>query len=388
MKTKILDTSAITGAAFLMATSAIGPGFLTQTTVFTQQLGVNFGFVILLSIVLDVVAQLNIWRVICVRGQYAQVLANQTIKGSGHLLSILIFIGGLAFNIGNVAGAGLGLNALFGLPVGIGAVLSACVAIGIFLSKEIGKNMDAFSKTLGIAMFGLILWVVFQSQPPLFEAITHTFLPEKFDAIATITLVGGTVGGYITFAGAHRLIDAGVVGQEQLSAINTSATRGIVLTGIIRFMLFLAVLGVVSSGVVLDVSNPPASVFQHIFGVIGLRLFGFLMWAAAITSIVGSAYTSVSFVKTMHPAIEANQRGVLVAFILFSTLVFCTIGKPVATLVYVGYLNGLILPISLALILIASQKSKHLTYKHALWLQIMGWLVVGLMLFLSLKNYF
>ena len=228
----------------------------------------------------------------------------------------------------------------------------------------------------------------FQSQPPLFEAVSHTFLPEKFDAIATITLVGGTVGGYITFAGAHRLIDAGVVGQEQLSAINTSATRGIVLTGIIRFMLFLAVLGVVSSGVILDVSNPPASVFQHIFGVIGLRLFGFLMWAAAITSIVGSAYTSVSFVKTMHPAIEANQRGVLVAFILFSTLVFCTIGKPVATLVYVGYLNGLILPISLALILIASQKSKHLTYKHALWLQIMGWLVVSLMLFLSLKNYF
>ena len=34
--------SVLLGAAFLMATSSIGPGFLTQTTVFTQQLGRKF----------------------------------------------------------------------------------------------------------------------------------------------------------------------------------------------------------------------------------------------------------------------------------------------------------------------------------------------------------
>ena len=37
--------SAILGAAFLMATSAIGPGFLTQTSLFTEQLLTSFGFV-------------------------------------------------------------------------------------------------------------------------------------------------------------------------------------------------------------------------------------------------------------------------------------------------------------------------------------------------------
>ncbi|HEX9108611.1 MAG TPA: hypothetical protein VF832_15310, partial [Longimicrobiales bacterium] len=55
--------SALLGAAFLMATSAIGPGFLTQTAVFTAQLAASFGFVILASIVLDIGAQLNIWRI-------------------------------------------------------------------------------------------------------------------------------------------------------------------------------------------------------------------------------------------------------------------------------------------------------------------------------------
>ena len=56
------------GASFLMATSAIGPGFLTQTAVFTETFKANLGFIILLTIIVDFVAQLNIWRVIGVSG--------------------------------------------------------------------------------------------------------------------------------------------------------------------------------------------------------------------------------------------------------------------------------------------------------------------------------
>jgi Mn2+/Fe2+ NRAMP family transporter len=383
---KAKSSSAILGAAFLMATSAIGPGFLTQTTVFTEKLGASFGFVILLSIVLDIVVQLNIWRILCVKGQFAQNLANQRLKYSGDLLSILIVIGGLAFNIGNVAGAGLGINAIFGIPVEMGAILSAMLAIGIFLSKEMGETIDGFSKILGLVMFCLIFYVVLKVNPPVFMALKQTLLPSNFDAIATITLVGGTVGGYITFAGAHRLVDAGVVGVENLKGINRGATQGILLTGVIRFLLFLAVFGVISLGLKLDVSNPPASVFQLAAGNIGFKLFGFLIWAAAITSIVGSAYTSVSFIKTMHVSIEKNQKAVIIGFISFSTLIFCTIGKPVSVLVYVGFLNGLVLPISLGIILLAAYHSKIEAYQHPKWLAVSGWIVVILMSLLSIKS--
>jgi Mn2+/Fe2+ NRAMP family transporter len=80
--------SAITGAAFLMATSAIGPGFITQTTLFTQQLLTSFGFVILVSIILDIAAQLNVWRIIAVTEMRAQDLANSVLPGMGYLLAI------------------------------------------------------------------------------------------------------------------------------------------------------------------------------------------------------------------------------------------------------------------------------------------------------------
>ncbi len=373
-------SSVILGAAFLMATSAVGPGFLTQTTVFTKQLLASFGFVILLSVILDVFAQLNIWRVLTVSGKRGQDVANETITGSGYVLSALIAFGGLVYNIGNIAGCGLGLNAIFGLPVEYGAAISAVAAIAIFLVKEAGKAMDIFVKVLGVVMIGLIVYVVYASNPPLIEAIHRTVIPEQINALAIVTLVGGTVGGYITFAGAHRLIDAGVTGPESLQQVNRGAMTGIFLTAIIRFCLFLAALGVITMGLAIDDANPPASVFQNAAGTIGLRIFGVVMWAAAITSVVGAAFTSVSFMKTLNKRVEAKTNLTIVAFIVLSTAIFLIVGRPVKVLVWAGTLNGFILPIGLSLVLLASRKASIVgEYQHPLWLQIAGWLVVLIM---------
>ncbi len=63
--------ASLIGAIFLMATSAVGPGFITQTATFTSLMGAAFAFGILASIVIDLVVQLNIWRVITVTGMRA-----------------------------------------------------------------------------------------------------------------------------------------------------------------------------------------------------------------------------------------------------------------------------------------------------------------------------
>jgi Mn2+/Fe2+ NRAMP family transporter len=374
----------VSGAAFLMATSAVGPGFLTQTTVFTKQLLASFGFVILVSVILDIFAQLNIWRVLAVSGKRGQTVANETIPGSGHVLSFLVAAGGLVFNIGNIAGCGLGLNALLNIPIAYGAVLSACVAIAIFVIKQAGKAMDVFVKILGVVMIALIAYVVFASQPPLAEAALRTIVPERIDALAIVTLVGGTVGGYITFAGAHRLIDAGVTGIEALSQINRGAVTGIVLTAFIRYFLFLAALGVIALGMTIDDVNPPASVFQNAAGTFGIRIFGIVMWAAAITSVVGAAFTSVSFLKTLNSRIADRESYAIIGFIAISAIIFLIVGRPVKVLVWAGTVNGFILPIGLALVLHASRRVKVVgQYLHPAWLQIAGWVVVGVMLCFS-----
>ncbi|QNF35849.1 divalent metal cation transporter [Adhaeribacter swui] len=378
--------SVLIGAAFLMATSAVGPGFLTQTTVFTQSLGASFGFVILASIVIDIGVQLNIWRIIIVSGKRAQDIANAVWPGLGTFISILIVLGGLAFNIGNVAGAGLGLQVLLGISPVLGAVLAAGMAIGIFLVKEAGKAMDLFAQILGLLMILLILYVVVTAHPPLEEAVVKTVAPNKLDVTAIITLVGGTVGGYITFAGGHRLLDAGLKGESALPQVKTSAVSGILVASVIRILLFLASLGVVAQGLPIEATNPPASVFALAAGNVGYKFFGMVMFAAAITSIVGSAYTSVSFLKSLSATVRNREKQIIIGFIVASTLIFITLGKPITLLIVAGAFNGFILPITLSTLLIAAYRKKVVgTYQHPVWLTLFGVLVVLVMAGMSLQ---
>lgn len=381
---KKYNWSVLIGAAFLMASSAIGPGFLTQTAVFTEQLGASFAFVILLSIVLDAIAQLNIWRIIAVADKPAQDISNQVFPGLGYFLSFLVFLGGLAFNIGNIAGAGLGLNVLFGISVGQGAVISAIIAIGIFIYKEAGKAMDLFAKTMGILKIGLALFIAYVSNPPLAEAAIRSVNPTQFSFTAVLTIVGGTVGGYITFSGAHRLLDARQTGIDNLPAVNKGALSAIGLASVMRLLLFIAALGVVSTGAKLDPANPAASVFQLASGQFGYKVFGLVIWAAGISSVVGSAYTSISFIKSFHPVILKFNREIIVAFILISCTIFLWIGKPVKILLAVGALNGLILPIALGVMLMAAYKTKIISnYKQPIWLTLTGAAVVIIMIWMG-----
>ena len=242
------------GAVFLMATSSIGPAFLTQTAVFTEQYLASFAFAILASIVIDIGAQLNIWRVLSVSGKRGQDVANEVLPGLGYVVAFFIVLGGFAFNIGNVAGAGLGINAIFGWDVRVGAALTGAVAIIVFLVKNGRAVMDVVTQVLGVVMILITAYVMIQSNPPYGEAAARAVVPE--DPIALflpiVTLVGGTVGGYITFAGAHRLIEAGMTGRDNLGFVSRAANYGILTTGLMRVLLFLAVLGVVAQGFSLD----------------------------------------------------------------------------------------------------------------------------------------
>ena len=377
--------SALLGAAFLMATSAIGPGFLTQTAVFTAQLGASFGFAILASIVLDVGAQLNVWRILAVSGRRAPDVADLVLPGLGRALALAVALGGLAFNIGNVAGCALGLQVLLGLPIWAGAVLSAAISIALFLVREAGRAMDRFAQLLGFVMIALMLYVTFRATPPLAEALARSVWPSDVRLLPIVTLVGGTVGGYITFAGGHRLLDAGISGVGMLPTVDRGAVTGILLTGAMRVLLFLAALGVVTAGVKLDPANPPSTVFGAAAGELGFRLFGIVMWAAAVTSVVGASYTSVSFLRSVSASVERRERAAIVALIVASTLLFLVVGRPARTLVVVVTINGFILPLALGAMLLAARRRDVLgDYRHPAWLIAFGWLVTLVMAAMSL----
>jgi len=377
------------GASFIMATSAIGPGFLTQTAVFTEALKANLGFIILLVVIVDLIAQLNIWRIIGVSGLRGQDIANKMVPGLGIFLAALITIGGFAFCIGNISGAALGLNVLFGLNTKIGAIISCGIGIILFSSKEAGKAMDTFAKVLGVGTLLLVAYVAFRTHPPVGEMLLRTFVPTKVTFMPFITLVGGTVGGYICFSGGHRLIDAGITGEGHVKEITKSSVVGIALASVMRILLFAAVLGVVVNiGKPLGTINPAAEAFRLGAGNLGYKMFGLILFSAGLTAMVGSSYTTLSFLKTLAPVFDKHTQKCIVGFITICTVVFLIIGKPVKLLVLAGSLNGLILPISLGIILIASSKTSIIGdhYKHPKWLTYLGYIVVILAIYAGYKS--
>ena len=360
------------GAAFLMATSAIGPGFLTQTSQFTAKYLSSFAFVIVCVIIMDMIAQTNVWSIVGVSGLRGQEIANKVLPGLGYLLVVLVVLGGLAFNIGNVGGVSLGFNAMIGIPEKAGVIIGGVLAICIFLSKKANDIVGRVAQILGGIIIVVMLVVAFMAKPPVGDAVAHIFTPENPKELipVMVTLLGGSCGGYITFSGAHKLLDAG---------------WGV--SGSVRILLFLCVLGVCTAGTVVvaenvtavtSAANPAAEAFRLAAGDIGYRLFGLALFSAGITSVIGAAYTSVSFLKTVHPFIAKNDKWFIVGFIAFSTLVMAILGGAKRMVILAGALNGLILPISLCCMLLGCHKKSIVgEYKHPVWLQVLGWCVVG-----------
>ena len=391
--------TAMLGAMFLMAVSAVGPGFITQTSEFTMQFGAAFACAILISVIVDIAIQMNVWRTLGVSGLYAQELGNRLLPGLGWALAALIFFGGIVFNVGNIAGAGLGMNAMLGVNAELGGVISVAIALVIFLSKKAGVALDRIVVLCGAVLILLMGYMAITTNPPVGQALTETVAPvlpegENINTFffAVTTLIGGTVGGYITYAGAHRLIASGHTGRENAQQIGRTSVMGIIVASVIRYLLFLAILGATTAYGTLqstDYDNVAASAFLTVLGEWGLRVFGIAFWVAAITSILGATYTSVSFITTQNTSPRV-RAWMFAGFLVLTCGVFLTLGQaPQTLLIMAGAFNGVVLPLGFAVILAAAwfkQNSLLGGYRYPKWLLVSGTVIWLLTIYMGANS--
>jgi Mn2+/Fe2+ NRAMP family transporter len=159
-----------------------------------------------------------------------------------------------------------------------------------------------------------------------------------------------------------------------MGPLTRSAVLGVAIAAAMRVLFFLAVLGVVSHGATLDPANPPASAFRLGAGEWGYRLFGVVLWSAALTSIVGCTYTSVSFLESTWAPLARRRGPAVTVFLAVSLALFLLLGQPVRLLILAGALNGLVLPATLLVTLLAARRHDLLVgYRHPGWLAGAGW---------------
>ncbi|WP_318480589.1 NRAMP family divalent metal transporter [Photobacterium leiognathi] len=381
------QNKAILSVAFLMATTSVGPGFLTQTAVFTNIYKIDMAFPVFASMFITFGIVMNLWRIVGVSGLRIQDIANRVAPGMGYVVGILLALGAVAFNFGNVSGAALGINVLTGVDTTWGALFTGVVGCLLFVVHNASKRMDQMARYLGLFMIVLIAYVAMTSLPPMGETLQAAVLPTDMSnlLLPTLTIVGGAVGGYYT--GAQRLVDVGLQGKDNVASIKKAAWAGISIAVVIRILLFLAVFGVIATGAVLDTSNPAADAFRQGAGEVGYFIFGLVLFVASITSVVGNSYMAISLIKTLFPVVARNEKAWCVGFIIITSLGTVTMNMPILLLMLAGLINSIILPVVLAMVLAATRRKDIVgDYKHPMYLTVTGLLIVVVMAAASLSN--
>ncbi|HDM8160610.1 TPA: divalent metal cation transporter [Vibrio harveyi] len=378
---------AILSVAFLMATTSVGPGFLTQTAVFTNIYKIDMAFPVFASMFITFGIVMNLWRIVGVSGMRIQDIANKVAPGMGYVVGILLALGAVAFNFGNVSGAALGINVLTGVDTTWGALFTGVVGCLLFVVHNASKRMDQMARYLGLFMIILISYVAMTSLPPMGETMSAAVMPTDIGSLLlpTLTIVGGAVGGYYT--GAQRLVDIGLQGKDKVPAIKTAAWAGISIAVVIRILLFLAVFGVIATGATLDSANPAADAFRQGAGEVGYFIFGLVLFVASITSVVGNSYMAISLIKTLFPIVARNEKVWCVGFIIITSLGTVTMNMPILLLMLAGLVNSIILPIVLGMMLVATRRKDIVgDYKHPVYLTFTGIAIVVVMAASSMTN--
>ncbi|KAB7708491.1 hypothetical protein GBN32_13340 [Plesiomonas shigelloides] len=378
---------AVLSVAFLMATTSVGPGFLTQTAVFTNIYKVDMAFPVLASMFITFGIVMNLWRIVGVSGLRIQDIANRVAPGMGYVVGTLLALGAVAFNFGNVSGAALGINVLTGIDTTWGALFTGVVGCLLFVVHNASKRMDQMARYLGLFMIVLIAYVAMTSLPPMGETLTAAVMPGDLGnlLLPTLTIVGGAVGGYYT--GAQRLVDIGLQGQENIPSIKKAAWAGISIAVVIRILLFLAIFGVIATGAVLDKANPAADAFRQGAGQVGYFIFGLVLFVASITSVVGNSYMAISLIKTLFPVVARHEKTWCIAFIALTSLGTVTMNMPILLLMLAGLVNSIILPIVLGMVLAATRRKDIVgNYQHPIYLTVIGAVIVLVMAVSSVAN--
>lgn len=381
------QSKAIFSVAFLMATTSVGPGFLTQTAVFTNIYKVDMAFPVFASMFITFGIVMNLWRIVGVSGLRIQDIANKIAPGAGYFIGILLALGAVAFNFGNVSGSALGINVLTGVDTTWGALFTGVAGCLLFVVHNASKRMDQMARYLGLFMVVLIAYVAMTSLPPMGETLTAAIMPSDVGnlLLPTLTIVGGAVGGYYT--GAQRLVDIGLQGKENVPHINKAAWAGISIAVIIRVLLFLAVFGVIAAGAVLDTANPAADAFRQGAGEVGYFIFGLVLFVASITSVVGNSYMAISLIKTLFPVVARNEKAWCCGFIILTSAGTVLMDMPILLLMLAGLVNSIILPIVLGFVLAATRRKDIVgEYKHPVYLTVIGAIIVVIMAIASLGN--
>lgn len=386
------------GPGVLIAAAFIGPGTVTACTL----AGVGFGYALLWAMVLSIVATIVLQGMAARLGVVTQQGLADVIKQElktkwmricvvGIILAAIV-VGNAAYEAGNLGGAVLGMQALFGnefsgvYPYIIGSLAFLLLYLGNYKVLE-----KVFVALVLVMSFSFILTALLTG-PNLLAVLEGLFIPKvPEDGILTIiALVGTTVVPYNLFLHAS-LVSEKWKTIDGLPAAKRDTVVAVVLGGFVSICIIISAAAITNSEVtnVMDM----AKALEPLYGASARYFMGAGLFAAGITSAItaplAAAYVANSCFGWEASMTDFRFRGVWILILGLGIFFLSFNIKPIEIIKFAQIANGVLLPvIAIFLLWVVNRSSVMGAYKNTNFQNALGILIIALAVLLGAKSIF
>ncbi|MCF6263124.1 MAG: Nramp family divalent metal transporter [Xanthomonadales bacterium] len=385
------------GPAVLVAAAFIGPGTVTTATL----AGANFGYALIWALVFSVAACIVLQEMAARLGVVAQqglgetlreVLVQPLIRYSVFVLvTVAIFIGNSAYQGGNIAGASLGLDALFPkLPIAWPLLISLLT----FSALITGSYKLLEKALLGLVfLMSLAFFTTFVLTKPDMAALFSGVMPSLPDGaiLTVIALIGTTVVPYNLFLHASFVSnrwsspeDLPKVRKDIYFSIGLGGLLSIAVISTAAAAFFNTQISIQSAADMSVQLEPLLGSWARISMGVGLFAAGI---SSAVTAPLAAAY-AITGILGWSSDLKSRRFRMIWLIVLLIGLVLASSGyRPLTIIWFAQIANGILLPLMAGFLLYVMNQSEILgRYKNTLMHNLLGLAVILVTLVLSAKS--
>ena len=381
------------GPGVLVAAAFIGPGTVTACTL----AGVDFGFNLLWAMLLSIIATFILQEMSARLGIVTQKGLADVIKQELHnpiirnsviaLIFSAIIIGNASYEAGNIGGATLGMEALFGTnysslyPFVLGGLAFVLLHLGSYKALEKVFIVLVLIMSLSFVMTAIL------TKPNMWELLKGLLVPSvpKNGILTIIALVGTTVVPYNLFLHA-ALVSEKWKSKDDLNLAKRDTMVSIILGGLVSISIIISAAAINS----LEVNNVMgmAKALEPLYGSAALYFLGIGMFAAGITSSITAPLAAAYVANSCfgwNAGLKDFKFRMIWMVILFLGVSFGI--KPIEIIKFAQITNGLLLPIiAVFLLWVVNRVGVMGKYKNTWSQNVFGLLIILLSVVLGAKS--
>ena len=391
------------GPGPLIAAAFIGPGTVTICSI----AGLDFGFALLWTLVLSVVATIVLQEMAARLGIISQKGLSEVIRDEIKnpltknivitLILLAIVIGNAAYEAGNISGGVLGLESVFGekkfdilgLSINFYSLLLGFIAFSLLFIGNY-KILERSLIFLVIIMSISFIITAVITKPDIIKLMEGLFVPKfpEGSILIIIGLIGTTVVPYNLFLHAS-LVKEKWNKVSDLKFARNDTIIAIVLGGIVSMCIVIS-----SASLDIESINNAADLakgIEPLYGLSSKYILAIGLFSAGITSAItaplAAAYVATGCLGWPMKMKSVKFRAVWMFILIIGVISSSSGFKSIEIIKFAQVANGILLPVIAGLLIwIVNKKSVLGKFKNSKWQNFIGLMILIITIFLGLKS--